>query len=328
MDEVMPFLDNVLRGRNVPLERKKEVARHYEKFGGVSPINDNNCKLIAALQDALAKTGLDLPIYWGNRNWHPLLEDTVKRMADDGIKNAIAFVTAAYGSYSSCRQYQEDIERARMAVGSAAPQIDKLRLFFNHPLFIEANAQNVLAVMDSLEPQCREKAELLFTAHSIPLPMARACSYQQQIEETGRLIADRIGVKQWELAFQSRSGPSSQPWLDPDIFEYISLCAAEGTKDLVVLPVGFLADHMEVMYDIDYEAKEFATENGVRLHRVETVGVHPKFIEMIIELIGERAGLTEPRYIGSFGAAPDVCAVECCPATAVGQMRPASVHTD
>lgn len=323
MDEVRPFLDNVLRGRNVPEERKIEVAHHYEKFGGVSPINETNRALTAALRESLAKTKYNLPVYWGNRNWHPMLEDTVRRMAEDGVKNALAFVTAAYGSYSSCRQYQEDISRAVAAVGPSAPRIEKLRLFFNHPLFVAANAENVKKVLETLEPERRENAELAFTAHSIPLEMARTSAYQEQLNETCKLVADLVGSKRWELTFQSRSGAAAQPWLEPDICEYIALCAAEKTKDLVVLPIGFLADHMEVMYDIDYEAREFATKHGVNLLRVETVGVHPKFVQMIVALIAERMDSTERRSIGKLSTPPDECPADCCPAPM--SSRPPSV---
>src|SRR3712207_4003757 len=231
MGEVMPFLENVLRGRNVPPERMQEVAHHYELFGGVSPINEQNRRLIAAVERELSEQGPRLPVYWGNRNWHPLLADTLRRMRDDGVRRALAFVTSAYSSYSGCRQYREDIERARAEAGEGAPQVDKLRAFFNHPGFVGPNAENVRAALAEIPAERRERAEIAFTAHSIPSAMAAGCDYESQLRETCRLVADGAGHGDWRLAFQSRSGPPAQPWLGPDICDHLRALRREGARD-------------------------------------------------------------------------------------------------
>ncbi|HEV2835305.1 MAG TPA: ferrochelatase, partial [Pyrinomonadaceae bacterium] len=216
MDDVIPFLENVLRGRNVPRERMLAVAGHYEMFGGVSPINQQNRNLIAALKRELEAHGPNLPIYWGNRNWHPLLPDTLREMARDGVHNALAFVTSAYSSYSSCRQYRQNIADAQAAVGPEAPRVDKLRAFYNHPRFIEANVDHIRDAFSRFDEAVRANAELVFTAHSIPESMAATCEYADQLQEAGRLIADALGVDRWRVVYQSRSGSPSQPWLGPD----------------------------------------------------------------------------------------------------------------
>src|SRR5690242_15274563 len=216
MDDVLPFLENVLRGRNVPRERMLGVARHYEMFGGVSPINEQNRNLIAALKEELKREGPELPIYWGNRNWHPLLPDTLRQMSGDGVQNALAFVTSAYSSYSSCRQYRENIANAQAQVETTAPRIDKLRAFYNHPLFIEANVEQIRSAFDRVEDPY-----LVFTAHSIPESMAANCDYVAQLQETARLIANALEIDRWRVVYQSRSGSPSQPWLGPDICDYL-----------------------------------------------------------------------------------------------------------
>ena len=310
-EDVLPFLENVLRGRNVPRERLLEVAEHYYYFGGKSPINDQNRKLIAALQEELREHGPKLPIYWGNRNWHPLLTDTLRQMQADGVKRAIAYATSAFSSYSGCRQYLEDIERAAAEVGPDAPVIDKLRLFYNHPAFIEAIADRVQASLDAL-PEQQAKVHILFTAHSVPTAMAEASDYVQQLNEACRLVAGRVGLPDWRLVYQSRSGPPSQPWLEPDIADALRTVPAGDYA--VVIPIGFISDHMEVVYDLDTEAKALCEEIGVNLIRAATVGVHPKFIAMIGELIRERMGLCSARAIGSFPPSHDVCRAGCCPA--------------
>lgn len=311
--DVIPFLERVLKGRNVPPERLQEVARHYEHFGGVSPINAQNRALRTALESELAALGPRLPVYWGNRNWHPLLADTVERMARDGVERALAFVTSAYGSYSGCRQYREDIERAREAVGSSAPAIEKLRLFFDHPLFVEANADAVRAALAQVSSERREAAALAFTAHSIPASMAAAAPYEEQLRETCRLVGEATGRAHWRLAFQSRSGPPSQPWLGPDILDHMRELAASGVRDLVVSPIGFVSDHMEVLYDLDTEAAALARELGLVLQRAPTAGAHPSFVPMIRELIRERVEGAPRRALGQLGPGPDVCASGCCP---------------
>jgi ferrochelatase len=313
MDDVMPFLENVLRGRNVPRERMLAVAKHYELFDGVSPINEQNRKLIAGLTQILEAKGPRLPIYFGNRNWHPLLADTLRKMRDDGIRNALAFVTSAYSSYSSCRQYLEDIERARASIGPDAPRVEKLRAFYNHPGFIEVNVANVQAALQRIPVERRTQTQIVFTAHSIPESMARNCDYEAQLGETSRLIADALGVSHWRLVFQSRSGSPSQPWLGPDICDYLHQLKAEGAQDLVVAPIGFVSDHMEIIYDLDTEAMALCRELGLNMIRAATASTHPAFIEMVRELILERVyPETARRSLGRFGPRADHCATDCC----------------
>jgi len=317
MEDVIPFLENVLRGRNVPRERMLQVAHHYEMFGGVSPINDQNRSLINALQIELETNGPKLPIYWGNRNWHPLLPDTLQQMTEDGIKHALAFVTSAYSSYSSCRQYRQNIIDAQATVGSGAPSVDKLRAFYNHPLFIEANVDRVREAKarfgSSVAPQ------LVFTAHSVPSSMAENCDYVQQLKETGRLVVDAVGIQDWQLVYQSRSGSPTQPWLGPDICDHLRSLKSQGVSDVVVAPIGFVSDHMEVIYDLDVEAQKVAEEIEMNLVRAATVGTHPSFVRMIRELILERTDRIEPRALGTQGPSHDVCPTDCCSAVARGE---------
>lgn len=298
MDDVIPFLENVLRGRNVPRERMLQVARHYELFGGVSPINQRNRDLIAALEKELADNGPNLPIYWGNRNWHPLLPDTLRQMAADRIQNALAFVTSAYSSYSSCRQYLQNIADAQAAVGPRAPRVEKLRAFYNHPLFIEANIDHIRDALSQLEDP--RSAPLLFTAHSIPESMAASCDYAAQLAETGGLIAQTLNVENWKLVYQSRSGSPSQPWLGPDVCDHLRRLDA---REVVVAPIGFVSDHMEVVYDLDVEAQKVAHELGMKMVRAKTAGTHPAFVRMIRELMLERINNLVPA---------SVCAPDCC----------------
>jgi ferrochelatase len=292
--DVLPFLENVLRGRNVPRERMLEVAEHYYHFGGRSPINDQCRALIAALQERIA-----LPVYWGNRNWHPMLADTVRRMAADGVRRAVAIATSAYSSYSGCRQYIENIAAARAAVGEGAPAIDKLPPFWHHPGFVEANADRVAAALARIPEERRGECRLVYTAHSIPQSMAAQCRYEEQLVETARRVSERAGHGEWDLVWQSRSGPPSQPWLDPDILAHLRALAADGVKDVVAAPIGFLSDHMEVLYDLDHEAAHLAGELGINFVRAQTAGTHPAIPAMLQELI----------------AAPfTVCPENCCPA--------------
>lgn len=308
MDDVMPFLENVLRGRNVPRERMLSVSHHYEMFGGVSPINQQNRNLIAALKEELETHGPNLPIYWGNRNWHPLLPDTLRQMAADGVQNALAFVTSAYSSYSSCRQYRENIASAQEKVGAGAPRVDKLRAFYNHPLFIEANVDHVRDAWSQIE----QPAELVFTAHSIPDSMAANCDYAAQLQEAGGLIAAALGLESWRVVYQSRSGSPSQPWLGPDIADCLRELNAQGVKNVVVAPIGFVSDHMEIVYDLDFEAQNLARELGMKMVRAETAGTHPSFVKMIRELVLERINNEPPRFLGSRGPVHDVCPADCC----------------
>ena len=299
MEDVIPFLENVLRGRNVPRERMLAVAHHYEMFGGVSPINQQNRNLIAALEAELKTNGPGLPIYWGNRNWHPLLADTVARMAEDGVSNALAFVTSAYSSYSSCRQYLQNIADAQAQVGPGAPRIEKLRPFYNHPLFIEANVAHVRAALEQVS-----EPHVVFTAHSIPESMAANCDYAMQLAETGGLIARELNLENWDLVYQSRSGSPMQPWLGPDVSDHLKTLATAGVKEVVIAPIGFVSDHMEIVYDLDYEAQNVARELGLKLVRAATAGTHPSFVKMIRELMLERINGTSTRL-----CAPDCCAI-------------------
>jgi protoporphyrin/coproporphyrin ferrochelatase len=312
MDDVIPFLENVLRGRNVPPERVRKVAQHYEMFGGVSPINEQNRKLIAALKEELAVNGPHLPIYWGNRNWHPMLTDTVAGMKADGIKRALAFVTSPYSSYSSCRQYLENLAAAREAVGRGAPEVAKLRAFYNHPLFIEANVENIGAALRQIPESRRSLAQLVFTAHSVPQTMAENCAYQSQLEEASRLIAEELGWNSWRLVFQSRSGPSTQPWLGPDICDFLKEIKHSDATDVVVAPIGFISDNMEIIYDLDTEAHQLCEAIGLNLVRASTVGTNPVFVRMIRELVLERTEGIEPKYLGTRGPSYDVCPATCC----------------
>jgi protoporphyrin/coproporphyrin ferrochelatase len=316
-DDVMPFLENVTRGRAVPRERLLEVAEHYFRFGGVSPINAQNRALLDALRAELGARGPALPIYWGNRNWHPFLAETLRRMAADGVRRALAFVTSAFASYSSCRQYLEDIARARAEVGAETPVVDKLRLFWNHPGFIEPMVERVEAALDTLPAASRAGAHLAFTAHSIPLAMAETSAYQAQLEAACALVAERLATpRPWRLVYQSRSGPPTVPWLGPDIGEHLAALRAESATDVVVAPIGFVSDHLEVRWDLDREAAARARDLGLGFVRAETVGLHPRFVAMIRELVLERTVGAPRRALGAHGPAPDNCPAECCPAPA------------
>jgi ferrochelatase len=301
MADVIPFLENVLRGRNVPRERMLSVAHHYELFGGVSPISQQNRELIAALKNELEANGPRLPIYWGNRNWHPLLPDTLRQMAGDRIQSALAFVTSAYSSYSSCRQYLENIADAQAAVGPGAPRVEKLRAFYNHPLFIEANVGQIREALAHFEDAA--SVNLVFTAHSIPESMATNCDYAAQLIQTSSTIAQTLGIDNWELVYQSRSGSPSQPWLGPDVCDYLKTLPAAGGMNVVIAPIGFVSDHMEIIYDLDVEARRVAEEIGLKMVRAKTAGTHPTFVRMIRELMLERIENRVP---------PNVCTPDCC----------------
>jgi ferrochelatase len=319
-DDVIPFLENVLRGRNVPRERMLEVAEHYYHFGGKSPINDQNRALIAGLEQELARNGPRLPVYWGNRNWHPFLADTLRQMRTDGVKNALGFVTSVFSSYSGCRQYLEDVEKARVEVGADAPRVDKLRSFYNHPLFIEAQAAEV---RDALNRTTATRAQVLFTAHSVPVAMAETSDYQKQLNESCRLVSERLEIPDWRLVYQSRSGPPNQPWLEPDVGD--ALREMQSGANVVLVPIGFISDHMEVLYDLDTEARAICEERGIHMVRAGTVGVHPAFLSMIRELISERMGQSDARAIGRYGPSHGECRADCCPAPA---RRPNSARSD
>lgn len=314
MDEVRPYLENIWRGKNVPRGRIEEVVHHYEQFGGISPINEQNLAVIDALRCELDDTGICLPIYFGNRNWHPLLIDTVRQMAMDGVERALTFVTSAYSSYSGCRQYLENLEEACRVVGDAAPVFDKLRVFYNHPRFIEANVDHVKEAWVSLPDFVRDQAILLGTAHSIPLAMAETCCYESQLEETVCLIGEGADINQMDLVYQSRSGPPEQPWLGPDVCDFLEGLPGKGISAVVLAPIGFLSDHMEVLFDLDREARDLCNEVGLSMVRAKTVGTHPAYIRMIRELIQERI-MGEPQdrvVMGRHASSHDVCPRECC----------------
>jgi ferrochelatase len=314
--DVIPFLENVLRGKNVPRERLLAVAEHYYHFGGKSPINQQTRELIAALEKELEQHGPKLPVYWGNRNWHPMLAETLQQMTQDGIRRALAFVTSAYSSYSGCRQYRENIARAQNEIGAGAPEIDKLRAFFNHPGFVEAMEDRLRDALRELPEDARQNIQIVYIAHSIPLSMAETCDYVRQLEEVRKLISAKLGIANHALVYQSRSGAPGQPWLEPDILDYLREVKARNRASAVVLaPISFISDHMEVLYDLDIEARQLCESLMLPMARAKTVGVHPKFVAMIRELVLERTTPgAERRALGSLGARQDVCEENCCPA--------------
>jgi ferrochelatase len=313
-DDVLPFLENVLRGKPVPRERLLEVAEHYYQFGGKSPINSQNRALLAALQIELRDHGIGPPIYWGNRNWHPLITDTLRGMKRDGVQRALAFFTSAYSSYSGCRQYRENIVAAQQIIGEGAPQVDKIRAFYNHPGYIETVTAQAAEALAQVPAERRSSARLLFTAHSIPMVMANTSRYVEQLEEASRLVAEGLAHLDRRLVYQSRSGSPSQPWLGPDILEVIDEEHASGSKDIVLVPIGFVSDHMEIIFDLDTQARERCRELGLTYQRGRTAGTHPRFVAMIRELIVERMeGSPHRAALGRYGASHDVCPVDCCP---------------
>lgn len=308
--DVEPFLDNVLRGRPIPAARRRAVAEHYLQHGGRSPINHQNRALLAALRPALAARFPALRLYWGNRNWHPLLAGAVRQMRADGVRRALAFVTSAFGSYSGCRQYQEDLAQARAEAGPGAPEIHKLRLFYNHPSFIAALTAGLQEALGQIPAARRAAAELLFTAHSIPVAMAAAGPYVNHLEQAAALVAAAAGRRAWRLAYQSRSGSPAQPWLEPDVAAALAAAAHHGCRDVVVLPLGFLSDHMEVVHDLDVEARAEAERLGLHLVRAATPGARPEMVDLILALVAERFAGDARQALGA--PAPDVCAADCC----------------
>jgi ferrochelatase len=311
-DDVLPFLENVTRGRGVPRERLLEVAEHYQRFGGVSPINGQNRELIAALEAELRAHGIDLPVYFGNRNWRPFLADTLREMRDDGVRRALAFLTSAFSSYSGCRQYRENLFEAQQAVGPDAPETPRLRMLYNHPGFVEANVDRVRDALAELDVPPGD-VHLAFTAHSIPIAMARSCAYEAQLRETGRLVAEAVGVADFAVAYQSRSGSPHVPWLEPDVNDHLETVAARGVRAVVLSPIGFVSDHLEVLYDLDTEARATAERLGLRVARAGTAGTHPAFVAAIRELVQERlSGDVPRRALGRFGPSHDTCAPDCC----------------
>lgn len=323
-DDVIPFLENVLRGKPVPRERLLEVAEHYYHFGGVSPINQQCRELVTALRAELNAHQISLPIYWGNRNWEPYLNDTVTQMKRDGVKHAITYVTSGFSCYSGCRQYRENIAAALQQPEISDLQIDKLRVFYNHPDFIAVLSEQVGLALQKFAESVRSRVQIAFTAHSIPMSMARTSDYEKQLRESCRLVAEslQLSPSQWRLVYQSRSGRPEDPWLEPDILDYLKELKDRGDTSVVISPVGFLSDHMEVLYDLDDAAKHTCDELGITMHRAGTPGSHPQFISMIRKLIQERLTGCDKECTGQFPANHDVCPVDCCPAPARPPGRP------
>jgi len=313
-EDVIPFLENVLRGKNVPRERMLEVAEHYQHFDGVSPINGQCRDLIAAVQKECNARGLKLPIYWGNRNWNPMLSDTLRDMTSHGRKRAIAFFTSTFSCYSGCRQYRENLAAAMNDVGESAPLVEKVRMGFNHPGFINAQRDCLLGALAKLPAAERSKAKVLFCAHSIPRTMADNSRYEEQLREASRLVCEAAGHGNWELVFQSRSGPPQQPWLEPDVCDRIDQLAQSGEiTPIIVQPIGFISDHMEVLYDLDHEAAATCQSHHIPFVRAATVGTHPDFVSMIVDLIVERLSVgTERPSVGTYGPSHDLCPANCC----------------
>jgi protoporphyrin/coproporphyrin ferrochelatase len=322
-EEVLPFMEQVTAGRGIPRERLVEVSQHYALFGGRSPINDQNRALRAALEVELEAQGSALPVYWGNRNSDPFLADELRRMRDDGVRRALCLVTSAYSSYSGCRQYREDLARARDEVGDGAPELDKVRVYYNHPGFVEPQVDLVRRALDELPAGVRDDAHVVFTTHSIPRTMSRHSDYEVQHHETCRLVMQAFPGRVWELVYNSRSGPPQVPWLTPDVNDHLEDLAADGTRAVVVVPVGFVSDHMEVVYDLDVEARATADRLGLAFARAGTVGLDHRFVAALVELVRERHEGVPKRALGTRGPNWDACPVDCC--RAPGQEERATV---
>ncbi|WP_327352895.1 ferrochelatase [Streptomyces sp. NBC_01304] len=347
-DDVVPFLENVTKGRGIPKERLKEVGQHYFLFDGISPINAQNRALLDALRKDFAEHGLDLPVYWGNRNWAPYLTDVLRDMVNDGHRRILVLTTSAYTSYSGCRQYRENLAdslAALQAEGLPLPKIDKLRQYFNHPGFVRPMIDGVLESLASLPEDVRTGAHLAFTTHSIPDSAADTSgpveghgeggAYVRQHLDVAQVIADAVreqtGVdRPWQLVYQSRSGAPHIPWLEPDICDHLEEQHGAGVPAVVMVPIGFVSDHMEVLYDLDTEATAKAAELGLPVARSATVGADPRFAGAVRDLVLERAAAErgadpERCALGTLGASHDLCPVGCCPARAP---RPAAAGID
>jgi ferrochelatase len=315
-DDVMPFLENVTRGRGIPRERLEEVAEHYHHFGGVSPINEQNQALLAALEAELASAGIDLPVYWGNRNWAPYVEDVWRQMADDGVEHVYVLATSAYASFSGCRQYHEDVARARAALSGdpaapGGPTAEKLPHYFDTAGFVRANADALAAAVATLPEDVRGAARLVATAHSIPDSMAAVAgpaggAYQAELLVTAQKVVDAAAPgRRFDLVWQSRSGPPSVPWLEPDVNDHLRALAGRGERAVVLFPVGFVSDHLEVVWDLDNEAEQTARELGLAFARAATAGTHPAFVRSLVDLLRERRAGGPPRLGTS-------CPAHCC----------------
>ncbi len=323
-DDVIPFLENVLRGKPVPRERLLEVAEHYYHFGGISPINEQCRQLIIVLRQELDAHDIRLPIYWGNRNWTPYLNDTLIQMKRDGVRRVLTYVTSGFSCYSGCRQYRENIAAALEQPEAAGMQIDKLRVFYNHADFIAVLAEQVGSALEKFPGEVRDAVHVAFTAHSIPLSMSATSDYEKQLREACRLVAERLEIPEsrWKLVYQSRSGRPQDPWLEPDILDHLREAKASGINQVLISPIGFLSDHMEVLYDLDDEARRFCDEHAIQMVRASTPGNHPQFVRMIRKLIQERMHGAKRECLGEFPANHDVCPLDCCPAPISG--RPAA----
>ncbi|KRD20412.1 ferrochelatase [Mycobacterium sp. Root265] len=321
-EQVMPFLENVTRGRGIPRERLEAVAEHYLHFGGVSPINGINRALIEQIEAVT-----DLPVYFGNRNWEPYVEDTVATMRDNGVRRAAVFSTSAWGGYSGCAQYQEDITRARAAVGESAPELVKLRQYFDHPLFVRMFADAISDAAATLPEDLRAGARLVFTAHSIPLRAASRCGtdlYERQVRYASQLVAAAAGYQDFDVVWQSRSGPPQVPWLEPDVGDHLEILVGQGIKAVIACPIGFVADHIEVVWDLDNELAEQAEAAGVALARASTPNAQRRFAELVVGLIdelrlgGEPARVAGPQPVPGYGSSVDgaFCTPACEPVSA------------
>jgi protoporphyrin/coproporphyrin ferrochelatase len=326
-EDVVPFLENVTRGRGIPRDRLEEVGEHYFLFGGKSPINDQNRAFIAAIEEDFRSSGLDIPVYWGNRNWDPFLTDTLRQMKSDGIERVACLLTSAYSSYSGCRQYREDLADAVADLGAGAPRLDRLRHYFNHPGFVEAMVDSTLAALAELRDSLRHDAHVLFVTHSVPLAMndrsgpdggAYVGQHLSVAEEISERVRQETGHRYaTDLVYCSRSGAPHIPWLEPDINDRLEELAREGVEAVVVVPIGFVSDHMEVIYDLDTEAKATAEKLGLDFSRAATAGLDPRFVSTVRDLLLERAAVERDAEVvrASVGALPpswDVCPAGCC----------------
>ena len=310
-EDVLPFLENVTRGRNVPPERLAAVAEQYALFDGVSPINQQNRDLIVALEQNLNEAGIDLPVYWGNRNWHPLVSDSVATMVGAGHRHALAIVTSAFGSFSGCRQYRNDLDRAA-AIADDEISFTKARLYWNHPGFLGAFADRIGDALSQLDADQRGDARLVFTAHSIPETWVATSPYVDQLQAAADYLARKVAPKlAWDLVYQSRSGSPRDPWLGPDIVEHLRDLAATGGKTVVVVPLGFVSDHMEVKFDLDVQAREAAEALGLTMVRAATPGTHPAFVSALHDLVEEQTASTQ--ILAAVGETwPNPCPAGCC----------------
>ena len=330
-DDVLPFLQNVTRGRDIPEERLREAGRHYDHFGGVSPINAQNRELLTALRARLDDVGIDLPLYWGNRNWTPYLAEAMEQMRADGVRRALAFFTSAYSSYSGCRQYRENLADATASVGAAAPRIDRIGAYFNHPGFLQPFVDATVAAVRGLSGPEGARAQLVFTTHSIPTAMAESSGPGDEFSPEGAnvrqhrdaaslvtaAVATAIGRElPYDVVYQSRSGAPHIPWLEPSIDSHLRALASAECSAAVVVPIGFVSDHIEVLWDLDVQAKAVADEVGLPMARVSTPGTDPRFVAMVADLVRERTeGVPVERRsrLGSLAATWDCCVGDCCP---------------